>query len=468
MSATKEDVVESFGWLEHQRILFISSFAIGAIGVLVLRMFGVGIIFTSLFALVIMTAYMISGVTKKFVIRPDILGDNLYYLGFLFTLVSMAYSLYSLGVKKSDINAILENFGLAISTTLYGLALRVFFNQTKSDLEGYESAVRISLTDAAAGLIGEMSKIGRDLATLRLTFTQSIDETIVAQRFSLEQMTRINKEFMSETVTAHREAIVNLIKEITEKQNKFLKDGVDLQTQNLNKLSQLITNKQIEMDRKFQTEIGVISMGMADSLKTVKDSVQQFAFETKKFVPATAKVLKEFDKFSSHSEAINENLVLPLSTIRTVLTDSSERLYEISASMDHMNKTISELTADMPTVLEGLNAKYKNAVNSQVQFYDSIKDLLDQSINNLVAVGHDNQRVSAEQALTQASAVQRFVDSSSLYSTGVASITSSFANLNNNIEILNNLILQMRGGVKNDNDSVKSDSSPISIKNEMV
>jgi hypothetical protein len=201
---------------------------------------------------------MVSGVTKKFVIRPDILGDNLYYLGFLFTLVSMAYSLYSLGIKKSDINAILENFGLAISTTLYGLALRVFFNQTKSDLEGYDTAVRMSLTDAASSLIGEMSTLGRDVATLRLTFTQSINETIAAQKESLAEISKINKSYLNETASAHRESIVNLFQDITDKQNKFLKDGSDRQIQDLNKLNQFILNKQIEIDRIFKNEFKLV------------------------------------------------------------------------------------------------------------------------------------------------------------------------------------------------------------------
>ena len=436
MSATKQDVVESFGWLEHQRILFISAFAVGAVGVIVLRTLGIGIIFTSIFALAIMTIYMLSGVTKKFVIRPDVLGDNLYYLGFLFTLVSMAYSLYSLGIKKSDINAILENFGLAISTTLYGLALRVFFNQTRSDLEGYESAVRISLTDAAANLIGELSKIGRDLATTRLTFSQAIDETIEAQKKSLEQMSKINRDFLNETVSAQREEMVNLIKNITEMQNKFLKEGADNQAQNLNKLSQLVTNKQIEMDRIFEKNIEAISNGMNESLKLVKESVQQFAVDVKKFAPATAKVLKEFDKFSDHAEVINDNLVTPLITIKSVVAESSERLGEVSNSMIEINRSIGLIMVNMPIALDGLNIKYENAIKSQIQFYDSVKYSLNESINNLIAVGQDIKRLSIEISDNQTRASQGFIDSSDLYGEKVKDIVDSFWELKNNIESL--------------------------------
>jgi hypothetical protein len=454
MSATNNDVVQSFGWLEHQRILFIGAFATGTIGVLTLRMLGFGIIVTSIFTLSIMTLYMISGVSRKFMIKPDLLGDNLYYLGFLFTLVSMAYSLYSLGVKKSDINAILENFGLAISTTLYGLALRVFFNQNKSGIDEYESAVRMSMTDAAATLIGEMSKIGRDVATLRTTFSQSIDETLSAQKNSLEEMGKINKKFLSESVNFQREMISTLFKDLTDNQTKFLKNSIEIQTQDLNKLNQFITNKQIEMDRTFQTEFGKIANEMVNSLSLVKESVVQFTAEAKKFAPATSKVLKEFDKFSTHSETINENLVIPLSTITNVITHSSERLFEISESLELMNKSVNEITSDMPIFLENLNTKYKTAVNSQIQFYDSIKDFLDGSVHKLALAGEEQIRASAVQSSIQSNASLIFKDSTNLYSDGVVNIINSFGNLEEKISELNNSLINLKHEVQECSESL--------------
>ena len=448
MSATKQDVLDSFGWLEHQRILFISAFALGAIGVLTLRLFGIGIIFTSLFALSVMTAYMISGVTKRFIIRHDILGDNLYYLGFLFTLVSMAYSLYSLGVRKSDINAILENFGLAISTTLYGLALRVFFNQSKSDLEGYESAVRVSLTDAAANLIGDLSTIRSNVATLRVSFTQTIDETIAAQKKSLEEMALINKNFINEAINSQSTAISNLIQEVTVKQSKFLKEGSDQQVQNLNKLGQMLTNKQIEMDRRFEKELGAIVFGMSEVLSQLKECVQQFTADAKKFAPATSKVLKELDKFAEHSETINENLVAPLTTMRLVMSNSSERLYEISTSMDSLNQSLNEITTEMPVALNQLNARYSNAIDTQIEFFNMIGANLDDSIKNLINSGNESKYRSEALLANQSQVTQGFADTGRIYQEVITEISTS-------INSLNFQIIELKSSLANLNVSVK-------------
>lgn len=456
MSATKQDVLDSFGWLEHQRILFISAFLLGAIGVLSLRFFGFGIIFTSLFALSVMTAYMISGITKRFIIRQDILGDNLYYLGFLFTLVSMAYSLYSLGVRKSDINAILENFGLAISTTLYGLALRVFFNQSKSDLDGYESAVRISLTDAAANLIGDLSTIRSNVATLRISFTQTIDETIAAQKKSLEDLALLNKDFITEAINSQREAISTLIQEVTNKQNQFLKEGSAQQAQNLNKLSQMLTNKQIEMDRRFEKEFGAIVFDMSEVLSQLKNCVHQFTLDAKKFAPATSKVLKEFDRFAEHSETINDNLVAPLTAIRLVVSNSSERLQEISNSMDSLNNNLNNITSGMPIALNELNNRYSNSIDTQIDFFNMISAKLDDSIKNLIISGNDSKDQTEARLAIQAQAIQGFVDAGKLYQDVITGMSTSINALSSQISELKLSLTDLTFIVKNNADSPAS------------
>ena len=63
---------------------------------------------------------------------PDEEGDNLYYLGLLFTLISLMFTLVELFGADNDalrnaekIRALLENFGIALSSTVVGIAGRV-------------------------------------------------------------------------------------------------------------------------------------------------------------------------------------------------------------------------------------------------------------------------------------------------------------------------------------------------------
>lgn len=64
--------------------------------------------------------------------RFDHAGDNLYYVGFLYTLVSLAVSLFRFtGDDYAD--DIVQGFGVALSSTVFGLIGRVLVNQPDLD-----------------------------------------------------------------------------------------------------------------------------------------------------------------------------------------------------------------------------------------------------------------------------------------------------------------------------------------------
>jgi hypothetical protein len=89
-------------------------------------------------------------------IREDQLGDNCYYLGFLFTLASLAYALYQFGGSSEqgggDVDQIVANFGLALGSTITGILLRVLINQARRDVLETEQDARMALAEAVVRL----------------------------------------------------------------------------------------------------------------------------------------------------------------------------------------------------------------------------------------------------------------------------------------------------------------------------
>ncbi len=70
-------------------------------------------------------------------VEPETIGDNCYYLGFLFTLVSLAVTLFELGfstVQSEILREIISGFGIALTSTVIGIALRVWYFQQRSDI----------------------------------------------------------------------------------------------------------------------------------------------------------------------------------------------------------------------------------------------------------------------------------------------------------------------------------------------
>ena len=71
---------------------------------------------------------------------PDEKGDNVYYLGFLFTLISLMVALVEIFVDGTDatqnaenIHNLLKNFGIALTSTVVGITGRVFLLNWQRD-----------------------------------------------------------------------------------------------------------------------------------------------------------------------------------------------------------------------------------------------------------------------------------------------------------------------------------------------
>lgn len=165
----------SFNWFDPQRIIFICFFLLGSMGVVAIKEAGLGPIVAIAFSAFIMLGYIFFCGTRKYLVKAEILGDNIYYMGFLLTLVSLAYTLYKFTSADSEIDQIIKNFGIALTTTLIGVVGRVYFNQTK-DEDPPESA-SLSDDDFAIDVDLEMAREMREAMSAELRTSQQVVES---------------------------------------------------------------------------------------------------------------------------------------------------------------------------------------------------------------------------------------------------------------------------------------------------
>ena len=89
-----------FAWLS--RMPFLVAALLGGAALIVLKYFAIDQLYITVTACAIIVAYWLIVATVPMLrIREDQLGDNCYYLGFLFTLASLAYALYQFGLAGS-------------------------------------------------------------------------------------------------------------------------------------------------------------------------------------------------------------------------------------------------------------------------------------------------------------------------------------------------------------------------------
>ena len=140
----------------------------------------------------------------------QIAGDNLYYLGLLFTLFSLIMALLQLFVldTQEDVNEraneLIGNFGIALFSTVAGILARILFQSShksshrgsREESTGLRKPSPVSLPQGFSELTidSDIIELREELSRLRLVLREASDAFLHFSRMSSEQ---------SETVVVH-------------------------------------------------------------------------------------------------------------------------------------------------------------------------------------------------------------------------------------------------------------------------
>ena len=88
-------------------------------------------------------------------------ADSFYYMGFIYTLVALLGSFLS-GVLQGgslDTNALIGNLGIALSTTIFGLGVRVYIVSFEPDADNTQKEIQRNLTASSIALSSKINTI---------------------------------------------------------------------------------------------------------------------------------------------------------------------------------------------------------------------------------------------------------------------------------------------------------------------
>ena len=149
--------------------------------------------------------------TPRFRLREDRIGDGAYYLGFLFTLVSLAFTLFQF-TEQGGTEGVISGFGVALVTTIVGLACRVLFQQLREDPLEIEQEVRQTLSTEVLNLEREIRISVEAMSLLR---TRTEDELRNAVGAGLKELLKDSREAMTAEAEAFRSAILTTLEGVT-------------------------------------------------------------------------------------------------------------------------------------------------------------------------------------------------------------------------------------------------------------
>lgn len=148
---------------QASRGLFLLFFVVGAIVIAVGKSLALHFWIVTGVPVALLVVFAVA--SHRFYGPHEAVGDSAYYLGFLFTLLSISMALYQFNadLDAEAAGAFVHNFGVALFTTIAGLVLRVLFAQQQQDPDEIERAARVSLAQAANELSKEIVRSAEDV-----------------------------------------------------------------------------------------------------------------------------------------------------------------------------------------------------------------------------------------------------------------------------------------------------------------
>ena len=244
-------------------------------------------------------------------LRLDVAADNMYYLGFLYTLSSLAVAIY-----VDEASKVLANFGVAITCTIIGIAFRVALNQLRVDPYDVEAASRVELSNATRRVSKELD--------------QSIKELTKFRTMSMQVMAEGYEEVQKNVDGAGKDMFASL-KETSDKNSEILMGMAEQSNTALKGFSDAIQSFKNSND-----EIVSANMQMLNQISKTSEALQDLA--------------EKYSNTNSIENKVIEEVKTGMNELRSKISDESSKsamevrngMKELQTEVLHENRKSSK------------------------------------------------------------------------------------------------------------------------------
>jgi hypothetical protein len=365
-------------------ITFMCVVVAGSIYIIAAKLGGVGRVYVTLVPVLIMIGYAsLIWFAKALRLRDDQAGDNLYYMGFLFTLTSLGVSLYQFNAAHAA-EDIVQNFGIAIGSTITGIALRVIFNQMRQDPIEVERIMRLELADAARRVRRELDATVVEFGYIRRGAQQAAGDAFAHVAEKIDEVA--NRLLAGVAEVASRSAIP--LQDVSRRSADTIADASGMiaealaattgqlaaDMENLSRsvvgISETIEAVAAKLER-LQTPDGFIEVRLDGVIETLTGAVDRFAAESDR----QAETLRDaVEAARDAAEGSSTSIVALREHVESSSAASHAAVQAAKASSDAVAQTLDQFNANawgqiqmLRSILEQTDRAFRNFADAVVQ-----------------------------------------------------------------------------------------------------
>lgn len=276
--------------------------------------------------LVFMCGYIGLGINRRDKeVSDEKFADSVYYLGFIFTITSIIFSLFDLPHIGTRIQDIAVRFGAAMVSTVLGLFIRVYLVSFRTD-------VADAIRDAEDALLGATQKFTERL-TMSLERLQDFESRVdLATQSSIE---RVNLQ------------IESLSKNHAAKLTEFFADLTNRNQEAFTSALEEVKNASV----RLAVAVDRYSVGMKGNLASIETKVGAFAEAVTSRLQNTT---FPDDYFARHLQAPMAQLEAAAGDVAKHVNGACQRISKATAALDQSLEAVQSKSGDAEVAMESV------------------------------------------------------------------------------------------------------------------
>lgn len=383
------------GLIHDVRRMFVFALSGGILGVCLPQYFNVPLLAVGLPLLCMIIYTWVGYLYSEDSSFMEQFADSVYYLGFLLTLVALVMSLYFYQSDTLEAGLLTANFSLALITTIFGLAVRIFINNFQIDLSSIERQMMTEVEHAANDMIRKSKLISMQLEVshqeTQIAIKKSIDDATAGMQqtvLSIEQYAQANSKALLKNTQKTNQKIENAVLAFEENiNNTRLPEDIFVDKLNtpLEQLVARLAETQL-MLKEMNTGQGEISQSTRNIIASMSKSVAEVdiltqsisVFNDKLYANTKVnadfvRVVKDISSLSEKTMNISENLQQQTEQSTLAMQNFSKMV----GAVDALPEDIQALSYSLKQSSEQVNITFASLGENTAAGVTIAKDLQD-------------------------------------------------------------------------------------------
>lgn len=321
-------------------------------------------------------------------------ADSAYFMGFLFTLVSLIISLVAFVNEggEPDVKRIIAGFAVAIITTVVGLLVRILLVNFSPSVQESEAKAELSLARSSEELSRQMDRLSQSTVGRISAFNEAMDEILGKTLQSVDEATNSYRQGMSGFVDEFRAAGRETGATITEA-GKEAADGFRRAEEGFQDALAKMREPQAELLRNLQEPMGAARLAMEGHREQILSLVEKQREleeaisgltrgvgdlgEAAQSMGSAATEIQQLEKDVELARTVIQRLEGASTGLEKALTGSVQALEQHNETMQRLAATSRDEAASLSDLRQGLLAEVEEASASLEKMHRHLVEAAD-------------------------------------------------------------------------------------------